>query len=223
MRRRQFSRFVFAGSAMALATPGALAQVAALTAQQITQNVQKFYDAAATFRAQFKQEYLIRAQGQRKHGHGEVLFAKPGKMRWNYANNGNVVVSDGKTVKVYEAEHKQMYRYKSTQTTQYPAALKFLSGEGKLADSFDLEKLDSAKLKFPGGYVLMGTPKNPTPAYQKILFYIDAATFQVRRVLLLDAQKNRNRFDFERASVNEVMVASAFRYEPPPGTRIIEP
>ena len=31
-------------------------------------------------------------------------------------------------------------------------------------------------MNFPGGYVLVGTPKTPTPAYQKVLFYVDAAT-----------------------------------------------
>ena len=44
--------------------------------------------------------------------------------------------------------------------------------------------------------MLEGVPKEATPAYQKILLYVDANTYQVRRVLLLDAQGNRNRFDF---------------------------
>src|SRR5690606_27536397 len=99
-------------------------------------------------------------------------------------------------------ENRQMYLQKVNKT-QYPAALAFLMGKGSLKQSFTLTKLDSTKLQFPGGHVLLGTPKDPTPAYQKILFYIDASTFQVRRVLLIDAQKNRDRFDFVQARVNE--------------------
>ena len=36
---------------------------------------------------------------------GQVIFQKPGKMSWRYTNNGNRVVSDGKIIKVYEAEN----------------------------------------------------------------------------------------------------------------------
>ncbi len=58
-------------------------------------------------------------------------------------------------------------------------------------------------MNFEGGYVLEGVPKEPTPAYQKMLLYVDGETYQVRRVLLLDAQGNRNRFDFSTPSIND--------------------
>ncbi len=194
----------------------------AIPAAEIALRVQRFYDTAKTYKAQFKQRYTIYAYNKTKDSSGEVVFQKPGKMRWTYTNNGNVVVSDGAKLKVYEQENQQMY-LQTVDKTQYPAALSFLVGEGRLAESFDLQKLDSAKLKFPSGYVLLGTPKSPTPAYQKILFYVDAETFQVRRVLLLDAQKNRNRFDFVSPVVNQPVDAKLFAYTPPVGTRIIKP
>jgi outer membrane lipoprotein carrier protein len=194
----------------------------AVTAASIGQAVQKFYDAAQTFQSEFKQRYWIEAFKTNRDSRGTVLFAKPGKMRWAYTNNGNIVVSNGKELKVYEKENKQMY-LQMVNETQYPAALSFLLGTGSLANTFDLQLLDAAKLKFPGGYVLMGTPKAATPAYQKILFYVDAGTYQVRRVLLIDAQRNRNRFDFENAKVNMKVDAKQFTYTPPKGTRIIKP
>jgi len=69
----------------------------------------------------------------------------------------------------------------------------------------------------------MGLPKTPTPAYQKVFFYVDAKTYQVRRDLLLDAQRNRNRFDFLTPVVNKQIDQTEFRFEPPKGTRIIKP
>ena len=60
-----------------------------------------------------------------------VVFEKPGKMSWRYTNNGNRVVSDGKLVKVYEKENKQMYE-QPLDKSQYPAALSFLVGGGNL-------------------------------------------------------------------------------------------
>lgn len=223
LRRRHLLQLGFSATLTAwLGSPSVLAQPADLSADAIADKVQSFYDGAKTYQARFKQRYTIYAYNRTKDSTGTVVFVKPGKMRWTYTNNGNIVVSDGKQIKIYEPENRQMYLQKVDQT-QYPAALSFLLGKGSLKKEFVLTKLDAVKLKFPGGYVLLGTPRNPTPAYQKLLFYVDAATFQVRRVLLIDAQKNRNRFDFEGARVNERVDPALFRFAPPPGTNVIKP
>ncbi len=232
MRRRSIHRLLLTSLLAApvawLASGGELRTAAAqgagseLTADQIAGKVQKFYDNAKTYSAKFKQRYTIYAYNRTKDSSGDVVFSKPGKMRWTYSNNGNVVVSDGKQLKIYEQENKQMYLQK-VEKTQYPAALSFLLGQGSLKKSFVFLKLDSSQLGFPGGYVLLGTPRSPTPAFQKILFYVDKATFQVRRVLLIDAQKNRNRFDFESTRVNDKVEAKVFQFSPPAGTNVVKP
>ena len=152
-----------------------------------------------------------------------MTFEKPGKMDWKYANTaGNRVVSDGAVLKVYEAANKQMFE-QNVDKSQYPAALSFLVGGGKLADTFNFELYEGAAMNFAGGQVLVGTPKTPSPAYQKVLFYIDGPTSQVRRVLIVDGQGNRNRFDFENPKVNVPVPPTTFQFTPPPGTQIIRP
>ena len=74
-----------------------------------------------------------------------------------------------------------------------------------------------------GSLVLEGTPKEATPAYQKVLLYVDAQTNQVRRVLILDAQGNRNRFDFSAPVVNQPVAKTDFEFTAPAGTRVIKP
>ncbi|HEX2734428.1 MAG TPA: outer membrane lipoprotein carrier protein LolA [Polyangiaceae bacterium] len=193
-----------------------------MSADALADKVQAFYDQAQTYQAEFKQRYTIYAYNRTKDSSGKVVFAKPGKMRWTYNSNGNVVVSDGREIKIYEQENSQMYLQK-VDKTQYPAALSFLMGKGSLKQAFVLSMLDAQQLDFPGGYVLLGTPRDPTPAYQKIILYIDAASFLVRRSLMLDAQKNRNRFDFGAARVNEPVAPGTFQFTPPPGTNTIRP
>jgi outer membrane lipoprotein carrier protein len=193
------------------------------TADDIAAKVQRFYDSTKTFRATFKQTYSIKVQNVTKVSTGKVVFEKPGKMSWQYdAPNGNRVVSDGNTIKVYEQENQQMYEM-AVGKSQYPAALAFLMGKGSLTRDFTLRLLDPAQMKFEGGYVLEGTPKDATPAYQKMLLYVDAQTNQVRRALVLDAQGNRNRFDFEAPAVNEPVAKGEFDFVPPPGTKVIKP
>jgi outer membrane lipoprotein carrier protein len=191
---------------------------------EIANKVQTFYDQTKTFSADFKQEYLIKIHPDTpKKTQGHVVFEKPGRMSWKYDQpNGNRVVSDGKVLKVYEQENQQMFE-QPVDKSQYPAALSFLLGQGSITGSFTLRKLDASAMKFENGWVLEGVPKDPTPAYQKVLLYIDGATSQVRRVLILDAQGNRNRFEFINPVVNTPVTPGEFLFQPPDGTQIVKP
>ena len=134
----------------------------------------------------------------------------------------DVELRENKLIRIYEKENQQMYE-QPLEKSQYPAALAFLLGTGSLKQSFKLTKLDPKKMGVEGGYVLLGEPKEATPAYQKMFLYIDGGTYQVRRVILLDAQRNRNRFDFLNPEVNAKPPQGEFAFTPPAGTQIIRP
>lgn len=205
------------------APPAGSAKPEAPTAASIAAKVQAFYNQTNTFQASFKQVYKVKAYNQTKKSAGKVIFAKPGKMSWSYDSpNGNRVVSDGKVLKVYEKENNQMFE-QPVEKSQYPAALAFLMGQGDLTKSFNLKLLDAATMKFEGGYVLEGIPKEATPAYQKVIFFVDGPTSQIRRTIIIDAQSNRNTFDFKTPKVNEEVSEETFKFTPPPGTQIIHP
>lgn len=219
MRKLAFAVTLAAVIAMA---PGHVS-AAQQTALDVATKVQEFYDSTKTFSAKFTQTFTIKIQNVKKVSTGGVAFEKPGKMSFRYdAPNGNRVVSDGSTIKIYEKDNAQLFQT-SVKSTQYPAALAFLMGKGQLTKDFSLRLLSPEDMKFEGGYVLEGTPKEATPAYQKVLLYIDAATSQVRRALILDAQGNRNRFDFESVNVNQSLAKGEFDFTPPPGTSVIKP
>jgi outer membrane lipoprotein carrier protein len=190
------------------------------SARDIARSVQNVYDKARTFQASFRQRYWVNAYNKLKASQGRVAFQKPGKMSWRYANSGNRIVSDGKTVRVYEAANKQLFEM-PVDKSQYPAALTFLGGGGKLERELVLRKLPAKAMQ--GGYVIEGVPKAATPAYAKLLLYVDGGTYQVRRVLLLDAQGNRNRFDFDQPKLNRKISPTEFRFTPPAGTKLVRP
>lgn len=210
------------GIDFALAQNAPASSASEVSATELADRVQAFYDQSKTFRAGFKQRYFVAAYRKTKDSHGTVTFQKPGKMSWRYESNGNRVVSDGKLIKVYEKDNQQMYE-QAIEKSQYPAALSFLLGGAKLKKEFHLKKLDAKDLKYEGGYVLLAVPKETTPAYQKLLLYVDAGTYQVRRVLMIDAQQNRNRFDFLEPVVNKPVDPKEFTFIPPAGTRVIKP
>ncbi|MBW2456522.1 MAG: outer membrane lipoprotein carrier protein LolA [Deltaproteobacteria bacterium] len=93
---------------------------AAPTALEVATRVQRFYDATKTYQAKFKQTYRIKVQNVKKVSTGRVVFSKPGKISFRYdPPNGNRVVSDGKIVKIYERDNRQMIRTKVNKS-QYP-------------------------------------------------------------------------------------------------------
>jgi outer membrane lipoprotein carrier protein len=228
MNRRTFAAFSVLGIALPLVAGPSQAQskpapaAPALSAAEIITRVQEVYDKARTFNAGFKQHYRVKAYDKSKDSVGAVFFEKPGKMSWRYTSNGNRVVSDGKVIKIYEKENKQMFE-QPLDKSQYPAALAFLTGQGKLNDSFTFTKLDSKRMKYERGYVLLGKPKQPTAAYDQVYFYIDLGTMLVRRVVIVDTQQNRNSFDFVGQKVNTKPPQGEFQFTPPPGTSVIRP
>ncbi len=205
--------------AFALVAPASTAQTKdeGPSAIEIIDKVQGFYDKTKTYKADFRQKYKIRAYNKVKRSEGNVIFRKPGKMSWRYGN-GNRVVSNGKTLKVYERDNKQMV-VQSVDKSQYPAALAFLTGGGKLKKEFKLRKFKTVK----AGWIIEAKPKKATPAYTRVLLYIDRRTYHVRRVALVDAQRNINRFDFNKAKVNVKVRKSEFTFEPPKGTKVVRP
>ncbi len=230
MNRRTFTALSIFGLALPLVARPSFAEpvakkaapaTAELSANDIILRVQEVYDRAKTFKAGFKQRYYVKAHDKTKDSSGSVIFAKPGKMSWRYTQ-GNRVVSDGKLIKIYDQRLGQVYE-QALDKTQYPAALSFLTGQGQLSQNFKFTKMDATVMKFESGYVLGGEPLQPTPAYQQVFFFVDARTFHVRRVIIQDAQGNRNRFDFLTAEVNTKPQRGEFVFTPPNGTQVIKP
>lgn len=141
-------------------------------------------------------------------------------MSWRYAASGNRVVSDGTRIKVYERESKQMYEQELEQS-QFPVALSFLTTQGRLAQHFKFRALDAKLVNAVTSYLLLGEPLQHSAVYERVLFHVDAHTYQVRRVLITDAQGNRNRFDFVRSQMNLRVPQGEFSFSPPPSTRIV--
>lgn len=184
---------------------------------EIVARVQAVYDNSNAVKLVFKQRY---AYGTQKDSTGSVIAEKPSQMSWRYGNGNRVVVGSG-TVQVYEKANNQLFVVPVSKS-QFPLALSFTFGQGKLERDFRFTKQDAQRMKFPIGYVVSGEPLKPTSAFQRAYFYVDGQSYVVRRVLLVDAQGNRNRFDFVKTELGVRVPPNEFHLEVPPGTRIIE-
>lgn len=200
------------------------------TALEVAARVQSFYDQTTSVSAAFFQTYVNKLYQRTDRSKGRVVFKKPGKMRWNYdAPNGKVIVSDGAKLRVFEpgdaSEPGQMIE-QAISDSQLPQALSFLMGTGRLENDFTFRLLDAAREGFPNGDVLELRPRADSPHYQRILFYVERdprLRGLVRRVLIVDPNGNRNRFDFSAFEFNRAAPDEQFRFQPPAGTRRVGP
>lgn len=196
--------------------------LAAPSAAEIADRVEAAYVGLTTFRASFRQRYITTAYGKRKDSTGSVSFARPNKTSWRYAN-GNRVVFDGQLLHIYDLASQQVYQ-PLTRTSQHAVALSFLINRGNWRGADYLSKLSSTQLKYPTGHVLLARPFEPPQAgdlYEKALFYVDAESFYVRRVVIVDAASNRNSIDFSSIEGDPSLPPDEFSFSPPPGTHVI--
>ncbi|MDI1446337.1 outer membrane lipoprotein carrier protein LolA, partial [Polyangium sp. 6x1] len=214
------------------AAPPATASAAAPTAapapgsaDAVAVGIDQVFLDKKTFFAKFKQEHTQKVAGTTKKSTGVFYFERPNKISFRYdAPSKNRIVSDGTTLKVYIGEDNQMF-VQPVDKTEYPGALAFLMGKG-LGPSFSFVFHD--KSKFEGGPVLLGKPRQATPHYDSVYFYVDKALLEkkdpgvIRRVMLVDAQGNRNRFDFEGSTQPAAIDPAEFTFTPPPGTNVTQ-
>ena len=188
--------------------------------------VQSFYDQTRDLSASFFQTYVNALYQRTDRSKGRVVFKKPGMMRWDYDKpNGKVIVSDGKRLLVYEpgddGEKGQVLEQQISQA-QLPQALAFLMGTGRLQDDFTFRVLDAKREGYPAGDVLELKPKRPTAHFTRLLFYVErtpAIRGLVRRLLIIDSDGNRNRFDFSTIKLNANATPKQFEFTAPTGTR----
>jgi outer membrane lipoprotein carrier protein len=211
-------------AAPAATNPAAASSDAARTALA---SVQTFYDQTRDVSADFVQTYVNKIYDRTDRSRGHVVFKKPGKMRWDYAKpNGKVIVASNGKLLVYEpgempGESGQVLE-QSFAEADLPQAMAFLLGTGKLIDDFDGRLLDAASEGFSNGQVLELKAKKASPHFERLLFYVESSPALrglVRRLVIVDASGNRNRFDFSGFKFNSGTPESAFDWKPPAEAR----
>jgi outer membrane lipoprotein carrier protein len=192
-------------------------------AQLIARKVDAIFAAKKTFNATFAQQYTLKATGAVKDSTGVIFMERPSKISIRYdPPNLQRIVSDGATIKMFMPEESQMYVIPA-QNTEYPGALGFMMGNG-IATSFDFVINEKAKY---GGVVLDGRPLTPTVGYDLVMFYINKELLEkgdpgaIERVLVRDAQGNKNRFDFKGSTQPATIAPAEFTFSPPAGTTIV--
>ncbi|MCF8720245.1 outer membrane lipoprotein chaperone LolA [Nitrospina gracilis] len=197
-----------------LATP-----LMAESKQDIIAAIQKKYDATQSFQARFVQKSYLKVMDQTQEARGEVFIKKPGKMKWTYnAPDPQVLISNNKLLWLYLPEESQVTRMKvdSIYSSNTPAL--FLSGEGKLTESFNVGEIQ----REDGNLVVELIPKTEEQGLDRLLLVANQNNFQIVGSSVYDKLGNRTQMMFTDIENNPGISDSQFQFEVPPGVELID-
>ena len=185
--------------------------------EKVVGGVQRFYADAQDFQADFHQTFTYKIYQRKKQSTGKVFFKKPALMRWDYeVPHQRLFIADGATLWVYEPEEAQVFK-RDLASAQLPVALRFMKGEGKLTDDFNVSSITQSE----EGYELSLLPKRPSSEYRELKLHIAAERFNVTASVLIDPVGNSNHITFVDAKVNSSLPSEGFSFTPPEGVRVI--
>ena len=183
--------------------------------------IQRRYEAVRDLSADFVQttrSVALGAAGAAVTSRGSVVFAKPGKMRWQYKEpEESLVVSDGQWLWVYDPAHQEAQKMTVGEGFLSGAAIQFLLGEGRIERDFAVtaQACSDAKVE------LELVPRRDA-SYEKLRVRSDPATGELLETTVTDLLGNVTQIAFSGMRTNLGPADTLFRFRAPEGVRVIE-
>ena len=172
------------------------------------------------FRARFNQRLFSRGLAVPAEESGEVLYLRPGKMRWDYEEpEKKLALSDGKNGWLYLPEENRAIRMDLTASVGVGPLADLLAGNEQALPAFRASRLPDD----PGLVGLRLVPLVPREEFDAIELRADATSLRLKQIDVVDPGGNRMTFRFSEMTENTGLPESLFAFAPPPGTRIEEP
>ena len=207
--------FVFYSS---LITHHSSLSVQAASVDNIVKRLQARYDSTAGFRADFTQEIESATLGQKVESRGTVFFKKPGRMRWEFSEPQQTLVSDGTFFWFYQPADKQVLKTPLQQAFRSSTPASFLLGVGRLDEDFT----GSLTGETEAVYQLRLTPKKDAEAIGLLDLAVSAKTFDILQATITDPLGNVTRLRFTNIDRAAPLDDTLFHFSVPPGVDVIE-
>ena len=179
-----------------------------------TRRVEGYLGQLTTVRAQFRQD-LVDADGKLiEHSEGRMSLARPGRFRWDYDKPASLIVSDGKTLWLYDPELEQVTVRRLTDAlNQTPAML--LAGTGAVHEGYVVR--DGGEREGLSWVLL--TPRQAASDFSELR--LGFAGSELRRMDFRSKLNQVTRITLDRVEKNLKLDASLFTFTPPPGVDVV--
>lgn len=189
----------------------------AFGADPLVAEMQRTYEAMASFSAEFRQELRHVESGSVEKRTGTLQFAKPLFIRWETrAPNPELLVVNQKEVWDFLPDEELAYRYSPEVVQDSRSILQVITGQSRLDTDFDVKREKDKD----GLAVLRLYPKEPTTELVEALLFVDPATRLLRRAELFDFYGNGNIIEFTRITPGTSPAPELFTFTPPKGITV---
>lgn len=183
--------------------------------------VQKRYESVVDLRARFEQtsrSVALGGPGSETRSAGEVVFAKPGRMRWSYREpEPSLVVSNGTWLWIYDPGAGEAQKLPVSGGAMSGAAVQFLLGDAEIEREFRVEPRTCGDEQA----VLTLWPREPA-TYEKLGIRVDPRSGDLLATELVDLLGNVTNVAFKGVETNVGADAGLFTFDPPEGVELIE-
>lgn len=183
--------------------------------------VQQHYEAVEDLHARFEQtsrSVALGGPGSETRSSGEVIFAKPGRMRWSYTEpEPSLVVSDGEWLWIYDPTAREAQKLPVNGGAMSGAAVQFLLGDGRIERDFHV----TADACSESEARLTLLPREPA-TYEKLRLVVDPRSGELKESEVVDLLGNVTRVAFHDVRTNAGTRPEQFEFEPPEGVETIE-
>jgi outer membrane lipoprotein carrier protein len=184
--------------------------------ERILDRVQKHFDESESFRAKFT-ETIAPVGGIKRTRSGTVIYRKPGRMRWEFADpEPETIVCDGTTVYTYQPDLNQVIESPVSQVLRSSSATSFLLGMGALKRDFDAELPPESKGDEDVRVTLI-----PKGGGDKVGLTLDPDSYDLRSLTLTDALGDVTTLQFSDLRKGVSLPDSMFAFKVPKGADIV--
>ena len=193
---------------------------------QVAKKVIKKFESMKTYTADF---FIKTVDGRRtKNMRGKFFYKKPNKVSFNFAS-GNRIVSDGKFLWVYihrlKAVGKQDLTLKKKNEsnrqifagTPGPGLTRLFRKYHYHFDSTEQPRMEEGAKVF----VFSMKQAEKIGGYEKILLYVDASTFLIRKAIGTDGDGKVTTIKFSNPGLDVTLDGPVFQYKKPKHVKLI--
>lgn len=188
-------------------------------AEAILTRIDTNYKTVVTYKAQFTQYSYLAALETSEISSGNMVFDKPGKMRWDYVEpSPQVFLLDGVNLWLYQPEQNQVLVDKFSSAFVSDLPVSFLLGLGSLRESFSIVRSCLAD----SGYVLQLSPIRARSDELSTLKLLVGKDLVVRGAAVSDIASNVTAFIFKEIVLNKEVAPNLFEKNWPDTVDLID-
>jgi outer membrane lipoprotein carrier protein len=177
--------------------------------------VERYLKGLRTLKAEFTQAIVDETGALRDAAQGSLAIARPGRFRWEYRQPApQLLVSDGRTVWLYDAELEQVtVRPVADSLDHTPAML--LAGQGTVSEAYRVRDEGRAE----GLDFIALEPRVADADFRNLRLGFRGA--ELERLELLDRLGQTTRIVLSRPERNPALPDALFTFEPPAGVDVV--